>query len=511
MVRVNGEPSTVVGYTNNGKLLVEGKWGKFGGTHAVSPADIDDNPGMITSAASGFANSLLKTGTGAAHIFGAHPQGLENAQSNAQTAQQANPASGKAGELAGDLVQFLAANGVVKASTGAVAALEVPEQYKAAAMITKALADHPALAKILHAGINGAITGGGLAGVQSGGSAKAAAEGAAGGALGEIGGEVLPGVVKAGAEKAGELAQTVRDLPSKVEPPGIIRKLWPEKIETPSATEEAQSKIQSRINTQPAYDQHASDIRKAFVNGLKDHGVDFQVSPDVDVRKIPDLAKKALENEYKPLYGKVDEALEKEGFEDKYQTLEDNLDQAREAAKQARKLADTTPEGVITANKGVTEAKAQLDEANAILKEQNLDGAVKRASSLYKASKAADEFKTKILSHTQDFNGTLPRTDPNGFNKALNNLKYKQRYGSNRLDQLFGEKAGGQLMEDTRAAQTRVSGLNDAEKLRVAGVQDLKDKAAQVLKTRRRTRNVALATGAIATPIGREIIRHTVE
>ena len=231
----------------------------------------------------------------------------------------------------------------------------------------------------------------------------------------------------------------------------------------------------------------------------------------MDVRKIPDLAKKALENEYKPLYGKVDEALEKEGFEDKYQTLEDNLDQAREAAKQARKLADTTPEGVITANKGVTEAKAQLDEANAILKEQNLDGAVKRASSLYKASKAADEFKTKILSHTQDFNGTLPRTDPNGFNKALNNLKYKQRYGSNRLDQLFGEKAGGQLMEDTRAAQTRVSGLNDAEKLRVAGVQDLKDKAAQVLKTRRRTRNVALATGAIATPIGREIIRHTVE
>src|SRR5271165_3899748 len=48
MVRVNGEPSTVVGYTNNGKLLVEGKWGTFGGTHAVSPADIDDNPGAIT-------------------------------------------------------------------------------------------------------------------------------------------------------------------------------------------------------------------------------------------------------------------------------------------------------------------------------------------------------------------------------------------------------------------------------------------------------------------------------
>ena len=492
-IEVNGEPGTVKGYANNGKLLVEGKWGDFGGTKAISPADVDQpgkdhSPGaMYNSAAYGMANSFLKTASGAGHIVGYH--GLDNAQQNASQAQSQNPASGKAGELAADLVQFLAVNGIVKAGTGMLTALPAAEQYAQAAKITKALADHPVLAKLLHAGINGALTQGGISGVQSGGDLGEAAKGAATGAALEGAGEFAPEILGAAKKVGSAIAHPLDTIGSAARGVGDtlndfaekrIPSLYPKEIEIPSNAEQVQAKLDSRIASQPAYDQHASDIRKAFVDGLKEKGIDFQIPPDVDVRKLPDLAKTALKNEYQPLYGKVDEALEKEGFTDKYQDLEDNLDQARLAAKEARKVADTKPEGVIGANKAVADAKQSLDEANAILKEQGLDGAVQRASSLYKASKAADEFKTKILSHTQDFNGTLPRVSPDGFNKALNNLKYKARFGGNRLDQLFGEKAGSQLMADTRAAQTRVAGLKDAEKVRVGALQDLKNQANQV-------------------------------
>ena len=511
LVRVDGHSGVVTGKSNNGKVLVD--WGDKG-ISSVSPGDIEA-PGGVGSFVAGVGNSLANTAAGAAKMLGMRSTGLDETQRQTQQSTAVNPMSGKMGELAGDLVQFLGANGIVKAGTGAVTALPAVEQYATAAKITKALADHPILARILHAGINGAIAQGGLSGVQSGGDPVAAAKGAALGGAADIGGEFAPeaaravgGAINRGGHAAAEAVNDLPNLPGKVQ-----EKIWPAKIETPSSVEKAQQAIQARIDTQPAYDQHASDIRKAFVDGLKNHGVDLQIPSDIDVRKVPDLAKKALENEYRPLYGKVDEALEKNGFEDKYQDLEDNVDQARTAAKEARRVADKKPEGVVSANSAVTEAKAKLAQANAILKDNGLDGAVQRASSLYKASKAADEFKTKILSHTQDFNGTLPRTDPNGFNKALNNLKYKSRYGSNRLDQLFGEKAGSQLMDDTRSAQTRVSNLANAEKLRVAGGQDLEKKASDVNSTRKTTRNVSLGVGAaVGVPaLAREAIRHIVE
>lgn len=514
MARVNGHTGVVTGKTNNGKVLVD--WGDKGIT-AVSPGDIEA-PGGLASFVAGAGKSLASTVAGGMKMLGQHSAGLDESQRQISQATAVNPMSGKAGELAGDLVQFFGANGIVKAGTGAVAALPAAEQYAQASKIVKALADHPILARILHAGINGAVVQGGLSGVQSGGNLGEAAKGAALGAAAGAGGEILPEAVAAGKSALSKVGGVINrageagaDLVKQV--PELPEKLWPNKIEVPSSTDEAMAKIQSRLDTQPAYEQHASDIRKAFVDGLKEKGVDLQIPNDIDVRKVPDLAKKALANEYTPLYGKVDDALEKAGFEDKYQDLEDNLDQARLAAKEARRNVTKKPEGVVNANQAVTEAQDQLKKADGILKAQNLDGAVKRASGLYRASKAAEEFKTKILSHTQDLNGTLPRTDPNGFNKALNNLKYKSRYGSNRLDQLFGEKAGSQLMNDTRQAQTKVADLANAERLRVAGVQDLKQKAADVLQTRKTTRNVGLA-GATAlglTGLAADAIRHTVE
>jgi hypothetical protein len=511
MVTINGEPSTIVGKTNNGKVIVEGKWGRFGGVHSVSPSDIDA-PSKVTSALSGFANSFLGSATGAAHIVGAHPQGLENAQQNAADAQAANPASGKAGELAADLVQFLGANGIVKAGTGAIAAIPAVEQYAQAAKITKALADHPILARILHAGINGAAAQGGVSAVQSGGNPTATAEGAAAGGLADVGGEFAPDILaagKAGLQKVGgaiskageagaDFVKSVPDLPGK---------LWPDKIEVPSSVDQAKAKIQSRIDSQPVYDQHASDIRKAFVNGLKDKGIDLNIPNDVDVRKIPDLANKALENEYKPLYGKIDEALESEGYTQKYQDAEDDIKNLAQESK-----AEKDPDKAAAIAVKLRDAKEDLATMNSILKDKGLDGAVQRATDLRKQAYAIDEVKTKILSHTQDLNGTLPRTDPNGFNKALNNLKFKKRYNGNRLYQAFGENNGEQLIADTRAAQKSTADLANAERLRVAGVQDLQKQATAVNHQRKVTRNVGLYLGApVGLGVGADIVRHVVE
>lgn len=525
IVRVGGQAVTVNGYGNNGTLLVDN--GK-GGMKAVSPADVDDKPNAFTSGIAGVGQSLMSTIHGAADRLGLKSSGLDESKSQLDAAAAVNPNSGEAGHLVGDLVQFLALNGAVKAGTGVVTKLPAIDQYTQATKIVKVLADHPALAKLLHAGINGALTQGSIAGVQTGDATKTA-EGAALGAGGEAAAEAAPAVLGAvgkGAkavgnaiahpiDTAGDVLGSAANLVGK----GVekatsaandfaeksIPGLYPKEIEVPSNVEQAKANLDQRIETQPAYDQHASDIRKAFVDGLKnEHGVDLQIPPDVDVRKLPGLAKTALKNEYQPLYGKVDEALENAGIETKYQSLEDDIYDKTIAAKEARSNSAQKPEQAISANKALADAKALKARADGILKDQGLDKVVDRATSLYKAAKASDEFNTKILSHTQDLNGVLPRTSPDGFNKALNNLKYKQKYQGNRLDQLLGEKAGAQLMADTRAAQGRVGELKDADKIRRAGIQDLKTQAREVQAKRDKVQK--FAGGAVKSAIGGGIL-----
>jgi hypothetical protein len=508
LVRVDGHSGVVTGKSNNGKVLVD--WGDKGVT-SVSPGDIEA-PGGLGSFVAGVGNSLSKAVAGGAKILGQHSQGLDETQNQTQQSESYNPMSGKLGELAGDIVQFLGANGVVKAGTGAVTAIPAVEQYAQAAKITKVLADHPILARILHAGINGAAAQGGVSAVQSGGNPTATAEGAAAGGLADVGGEFAPDILaagKAGLQKVGgaiskageagaDFVKSVPDLPSK---------LYPDKIEVPSSVDQAKAKIQSRIDSQPVYDQHASDIRKAFVNGLKDKGIDLNIPNDVDVRKIPDLANKALENEYKPLYGKIDEALESEGYTQKYQDAEDDIKNLAQESK-----AEKDPDKAAAIAVKLRDAKEDLATMNSILKDKGLDGAVQRATDLRKQAYAIDEVKTKILSHTQDLNGTLPRTDPNGFNKALNNLKFKKRYNGNRLYQAFGENNGEQLIADTRAAQKSTADLANAERLRVAGVQDLQKQATAVNHQRKVTRNVGLSLAApVGLGVGADIVRHVVE
>ena len=513
IVRIPGMGAvTVNAYGNNGKLIVDD--GK-GGTRAVSPADVQDKPNAFTSGLAGVGQSLMSTIHGAADRLGIKSQGLDESKNQLDAAAKVNPNSGEAGHFVGDLVQFLAANGVVKQATGAVSALAPIDQYKQATKIAGVLADHPALAKLLHAGINGALTQGTIGGVQTGtaaGTAENAAMGAGGEALGEFtpeiagalgrgakavgsaiahpidtAGNALGGAAKIAGQGVGKVADVANEAAEKYLP----ESLYPKQVEVPSNVAQAQAKLDRRMVTQPAYEQHASDIRKAFVDGLKEKGIDFQIPPDVDVRKLPALAKTALANEYKPLYGKIDEALENEGIETKYQDLTDDIKDKTIAAKTARQDAGTKPEAVLSANKALADAKHLKAEADAILKEQGLDGAAQRADGLYKASKAADDFNAKILAHTQDLNGVLPRTNPDGLNKALNNLKYKQKYQGNRLDQLFGEKAGSQLMADTRAAQQRVSVLNDQFKIDNASVQDLKAKAAAAEEQRAKVQRFA--------------------
>jgi hypothetical protein len=491
MVRVNGEPSTVVGYTNNGKLLVEGKWGTFGGTHAVSPADIDDNPGAITSAASGFANSVLRTGTGAAHMVGAHIQGLENAQNNADAAQHMNPASGKAGELAGDLVQFLAANGVVKAGTGMVSALEVPEQYKVAATITKALADHPALAKILHAGINGAITGGTLGGVQSGGNLGSAAEGAALGGLGEAGGEALPGVVKAGASKVGDLinrggkaaADFVQDAPNL---PG---KLWPDKVDVP--TQQA-----FRDSLQPIHDQQVSKIADAISKSVQDEGVQPPVVNDI--RKMPKLASDALKTEASHDYSQVDEAIEKAtGNKGKYQATDEEITNLQ------RQLRENSgdKEKAVKINESLNEQKALKAVQMQAIKDAGLEDVAARASRLTKKANALTDFHDKLLGTARTKGGTNLQINPDNFLTQLHNLDNDTTYGADgRLAQAFGQH-GKDLIKGTEDSAVDLRKAGDAH-------AELKRQAAEVLRTRKLTRNVAVGTGILG---GGDIIRHVVQ
>jgi hypothetical protein len=497
IVNINGEPSTIQGYTNNGKVLVEGKWGSFGKTRAVSPADIDP-PSMGQSAASGLAGSMLKTATGAAHVFGGHPQGLENAQAATQATQDVNPASGKAGELAGDLVQFLAANGIVKAGTGMVAALPAAEQYAQASKIVKVLADHPILARLLHAGINGAGVGGGMGYVQSGGSGTAAAEGAAGGALGDVGGEFAGDAIQAGKDaigkagsligrgvaKTGELAGDAADyLKNPGEIPG---RLYPDKINVPDAATKDEL-------LQPHYDAHNQQIADAITKSLKDEGIDL---PAVnDIRKVPQNAADLLVKEAGYKYAKVDAEIEaKTGRPGRYQETDQNI------ADLKRKIRDEIgdPEKQDKLTEQLNTQIAQQKKNMQIINDAGLGDEARDAARLTKKSHAMLELKDAVKNTTRDKGGELTQTNPDDFLKHLHNMDNDLTYGKDgRLTQALGKQHATQLVADTKAASKNVLATK-------RGFVATQKAARDVLAQRAATRKVGygLAAGGLATAAG---------
>jgi len=487
LVNVDGHSGVVAGKSNNGKVLVD--WGSKG-ISSVSPGDIDAPTG-VGSFVAGVGNSLAKTVAGASKMLGVHSQGLDESQRQINDSTAVNPASGKAGELAGDLVQFLAANGAVKAGTGMVSALEVPEQYKVAATITKALADHPALAKILHAGINGAITGGTLGGVQSGGNLGSAAEGAAAGGLMEAGGEALPGIVKAGASKVGDLinrggkaaADFVQDAPNL---PG---KLWPDKIDVP--TQQA-----FRDSLQPIHDQQVQKIADAIGKSVQDEGV----KPPVvnDIRKMPKLAADALKQEASHDYSQVDEAIEKAtGQQGKYQATDEEITNLQ------RQLRENSgdKEKAVKINESLNEQKALKAVQMQAIKDAGLEDVAARASRLTKKANALTDFHDKLLGTARTKGGTNLQINPDNFLTQLHNLDNDTTYGADgRLAQAFGQH-GKDLIKGTEDSAVALRKAGDAH-------AELKRQAAEIMRTRKLTRNVAVGTGILG---GGDIIRHVVQ
>lgn len=497
LVRVDGHSGIVTGKSNNGKVLVD--WGDKG-ISSVSPGDIEA-PGGLGSFVAGVGSSLAKTVAGATKMIGQHSTGLDDSQSQINQSTAVNPMSGKLGEMAGDLVQFLAANGIVKAGTGMVTALPAAEQYAQAARITKTLTEHPILARILHAGINGAGAQGAISGVQSGGSPTAAAEGAAaGGALG-VAGEFAPeaiGALKSGVQAAkgaigdaassaaSSVGDTLGDAKNAIT--SGVRKIWPEKLDVP--TPQA-----FRDSLQPIHDAHVQKIAEAITNSVKDEGLDLQ--PLNDVSKMPQAASDVLKKEAALNYKQVDEAVEAAtGQPGKYQATDKEIENLK------RQLRDNSgdKEKAAKIQESLKEQQALQNTQKQAIKDAGLEEVAAKATRLSKKASAMEDFKDKLLGVVRTKGGENVQINPDNFLTSLRNMDNDVTYGANgRLKQAFGDH-GQKLIKDSTESAKQIRSAGDAQ-------AELKRQAAAVLKQRKLTRNVALATGAVPAE---EIVRHVV-
>ena len=496
LVQANGHYGVVTGKTNNGKVMVDTG---IHGVVSVSPGDLQDT-GTIGSFASGVGQSFGKLASGAAKLFGVkNTNGLDQFNQEANQQSAVNPMSGKLGELAGDIVQFLGANGIVKAGTGAVSAIPAVEQYAQAAKITKALADHPILARILHAGINGAGAQGGLSAVQSGGDLGVTATGAATGAAADIGGELLPdavGAVKSGVKKAGELINNAGEAGANAvkSVPDLPEKLWPAKVEVPT-------KQAFRDSLQPLHDAQVQKISDAITNSVKDEGLQAPVVNDI--RKMPKLAADELRKEANLAYSQVDEAVEKAtGQPGRYQATDDEIKnlqrQLRENSGDKEKAAKI--------NESLSQQKALQSVQMQAIKDAGLEDVAAKATHLTKKASALEDLQEKLLGVVRDKGGENVQINPDNFLTQLHNLDNDVTYGKNgRLSQALGQH-GQQLIQDVRGTAKQIRSAGDAQ-------AELKRQAAEAIRQRKTTRNVGLglAGAAGATGLGADIVRHVVE
>jgi hypothetical protein len=428
IVHLNGHAGVAKGINpKTGKMIVDWgskpRWNPFStpveDTSEVTPSNLGATPNALTSFTAGVGSSLNKTIQGAAKIVHA-PKSAQSTlaadQQQLSDAKNVNPTVGGAGSIAGDILQFMAGEGMVDAAGKAIPLADAMTQ---SGKIAKAVEKFPKLAKAFQAALKAGATQGAIGTVSSGGDlGEGAKEGLAAGAT----------------MGAGSLAGSVI--------PTVFRKLYPV---IPDAVDTSVVE-----DPQPVYDTLHQGIRNIINNALTDTN-SAVVGPEAPTpttagSSIRDVVKDAATNvrtQASGLYKRLDKAIEDAtGVKGRFQAHDENLDALEDKLKDA--IGD--PELQAKYSQAIREEQAAKDVTMQHIKDAGLENVPEQATALHKKARALEDLSKAVQASTD---GTHPsvatpdsapeRVDPSKLSRNLYKLWNQQKYGGRRLEQALGD------------------------------------------------------------------------